>query len=223
MHPGANHLKLETPPALPEGTAFLLLQNEIPLPQTTHYLSLATAAKACAVFNPSPMLSPEEIRAFEWGRLGWLVVNEGEMKSLLDALPEASISDSTLETANIPSNLQAVLPNLHRLAAHPLLQAPAASGIILTLGPAGSVTLPPSSSSPFHTSASTLRGSYRDTTGAGDTFLGFFVGSLMRGLDVAQAVQRATTAAGMAVERKGAMEAVPSWDEVEQRTKENAV
>jgi ribokinase len=223
LHPGANHLQLETPSILPEGTAFLLLQNEIPLPQTMHYLSLAAAAKACAVFNPSPMLSPEEIRAFEWGRLGWLVVNEGEMQSLLHALPEASSSGLTLEMAGMPLSLEAVLPDLFRLATHPLLQAPATPGIILTLGPAGSVTLPPGSSSPFHTSASTLRGSYRDTTGAGDTFLGFFVGSLMRGLEVAQAVQRATTAAGMAVEREGAMQAVPSWEEVEQRTMENAV
>lgn len=221
LHPGANHASLSLPSALPAGTAFLLLQNEIPLEQTKHYLMLAAAAGASAVFNPSPMPTAAEIRAFEWGKLGWLVVNEGEMQTLLAALPDAPESANSSSTAaeieSVPEKLRPLLLELYRLAGHPLLRsATSPPGLILTLGAAGSVTLAPSSA-PFHTPSAPLEGSYRDTTGAGDTFLGFFVGSLMRGLDVRHAVRHATRAAGMAVEREGAMEAVPSWDEVEAR------
>jgi ribokinase len=220
LHPGANHASLSLPSTLPAKTAFLLLQNEIPLDQTKHYLSLASAAGASAVFNPSPMPTAAQIRAFEWGKLGWLVVNEGEMQALLAALPEAAASAAEsakgIESEAVPEKLRPLLPELYRLASHPLLRSDTPPGLILTLGAAGSVTLPPNAA-PFHTPSAPLQGSYRDTTGAGDTFLGFFVGSLMRGLDVREAVRRATRAAGMAVEREGAMEAVPSWEEVEAR------
>lgn len=229
LHPGANYLSLPEPDALPARTAFVLLQNEIPLGQTAHYLALAAKAGASAVFNPSPMLVADEIRAFDWGQLGWLVVNEGEMQALLAALQAASPaapSETTAAAAGVPDKLRSLLPDLFRLAAHPLLQSASPPGLILTLGGAGSLTLPPPASAsapsaPFHTPASPLKGSYRDTTGAGDTFLGFFVGSLMRGLGVRDAVARATRAAGMAVEREGAMEAVPAWDEVEARLEED--
>lgn len=143
------------------------------------------------------------------------------MQALLNALPEAidtaqPASEGAEATAAVPEKLRPLLPELYRLAGHPLLRSTSPPGLILTLGAAGSVTLPPSLT-PFHTPSAPLQGSYRDTTGAGDTFLGFFVGSLMRGLDVREAVLHATRAAGMAVEREGAMEAVPSWEEVEAR------
>jgi len=63
---------------------------------------------------------------------------------------------------------------------------PSSPKIILTLGSAGSLALlPPSSSSRpsytiIFTPSASLQGSVRDTTGAGDCFTGFFVGSLMK-------------------------------------------
>jgi ribokinase len=52
-----------------------------------------------------------------------------------------------------------------------------------------------------------------DTTAAGDTFTGFFVSSLVGGQTVEEALRRASTAAAIAVSRKGASSSVPSLEE----------
>lgn len=84
-------------------------------------------------------------------------------------------------------------PALLKLSSHPSFTSTSSSTspkIILTLGSAGSLALlPPSPSSSsssrrstiIFTPCSPLQGSVRDTTGAGDCFTGFFVGSLMKG------------------------------------------
>ncbi|NRA40243.1 MAG: ribokinase [Planctomycetes bacterium] len=53
-----------------------------------------------------------------------------------------------------------------------------------------------------------------DTTAAGDTFIGYFVASMLDGLEISASLKRATRAAGIAVSRSGAMESVPSPDEL---------
>ncbi len=53
-----------------------------------------------------------------------------------------------------------------------------------------------------------------DTTGAGDTFLGFFLAGLDRGDAPAAALQRAAAAAALQVTRPGAGDAIPSAAEV---------
>lgn len=53
-----------------------------------------------------------------------------------------------------------------------------------------------------------------DTTGAGDTFTGYFLAARYRGLPVAEALNVACKAASIAVSRKGAMEAMPFAQEV---------
>lgn len=54
-----------------------------------------------------------------------------------------------------------------------------------------------------------------DTTGAGDTFTGFFMGSILRGSSVEEALKMASMAAALAVSRSGASSAIPTWSEVE--------
>lgn len=53
-----------------------------------------------------------------------------------------------------------------------------------------------------------------DTTAAGDTFTGFFLGALTQGLPTAQALDRASAAAALAVGRKGAANSIPTLTEV---------
>ena len=53
-----------------------------------------------------------------------------------------------------------------------------------------------------------------DTTGAGDTFTGYFVASLIRGKNIEDALQTAAAAAAIAVTRNGAAEAIPYMNEV---------
>jgi ribokinase len=59
-----------------------------------------------------------------------------------------------------------------------------------------------------------------DSTGAGDTFVGYLAARLATGDDVASAVRIAGEAAALAVERKGAVDAIPTAEEVSARFSE---
>ena len=54
-----------------------------------------------------------------------------------------------------------------------------------------------------------------DTTGAGDTFTGFYVSAIARGADVRQALTEGAAAAAIAVSRPGAAAAIPRRSELE--------
>lgn len=54
-----------------------------------------------------------------------------------------------------------------------------------------------------------------DTTGAGDTYTGFFVSGLMKGLSPKDAMKQASKAAALAVTRQGAAPSIPTLEEVE--------
>lgn len=53
-----------------------------------------------------------------------------------------------------------------------------------------------------------------DTTGAGDTFLGFYLAARQRGWENRRALEAANRAAALSVTRPGAASSIPSWDEV---------
>jgi ribokinase len=53
-----------------------------------------------------------------------------------------------------------------------------------------------------------------DTTGAGDTFTGYFVAGLVQGLEEGEALERAARAAALAVTREGASDSIPDIDQV---------
>lgn len=55
-----------------------------------------------------------------------------------------------------------------------------------------------------------------DTTAAGDTFAGFFIGSVLQGFDIPSALERAARAASLCVTRRGAAESIPFASEVDQ-------
>ncbi|MBM6551768.1 ribokinase [Marinomonas ostreistagni] len=54
----------------------------------------------------------------------------------------------------------------------------------------------------------------KDTTAAGDTFIGFCLAELQRGADIEQAMRTACAASAIAVTRMGAAPSIPSLDEV---------
>ncbi len=59
-----------------------------------------------------------------------------------------------------------------------------------------------------------------DSTAAGDTFTGFFLASIVRGLPTQEALRVAAKASAISVCRKGASSSVPMWDEVERELEE---
>ncbi len=121
----------------------------------------------------------------DFSRLAWLVVNEIECAAI------AGREDvwEAYET------LKARYPN---------------AGILLTLGADGSVCW--KDGEEVRQKAYPARAV--DTTGAGDTFVGYFVGCLTRGCDRREAMRRASMAAALSVTRPGAAEAIPTMEEV---------
>ena len=53
-----------------------------------------------------------------------------------------------------------------------------------------------------------------DTTGAGDTFIGYFLAELMQGSDTERCLQRAVKAAALSVTRRGAADSIPLAQEL---------
>jgi ribokinase len=53
-----------------------------------------------------------------------------------------------------------------------------------------------------------------DTTAAGDTFTGYFIGSLAQGYEALEALRLASLAAAISVSRNGAETSIPFMEEV---------
>lgn len=155
---GANHSPV--PISLPinlSDYAVLLLENEIPLPTTRSYLASSSSSNCITIFNPSPMLSPSEILEFEWKKLGWLIINQGEGKSLLQVLaPQREHEEiPELDEMEVIVELSRLFPTV---------------GIVLTLGAAGVLACSTGKGEILTLPAGKVMGKVVDTTGAGDTF-----------------------------------------------------
>ncbi len=85
-----------------------------------------------------------------------------------------------------------------------------AARIVLTLGEKGVLYRDPKESC----SQPAFKVQAVDTTAAGDTFTGFFLASLVRGLDTPKALRIATKAAAISVCHQGASSSIPDWDTV---------
>ncbi|MFK7852927.1 MAG: ribokinase [Granulosicoccus sp.] len=82
--------------------------------------------------------------------------------------------------------------------------------LVLTLGAKGAVLRHGNQ----RQSAEALKIDVVDTTGAGDTFVGYFLAALIDGLDDLSALQRACAAAALSVTKPGATPSIPTADEV---------
>lgn len=137
------------------------------------------------VLNPSPM--DEKIAGYPLEYVDYFLLNEIEAG---DICGEQGEGEALLE------KLSAKFPS---------------AKIVLTLGGDGSL---------YRDGDRLLKqGIYKvkvaDTTAAGDTFTGFFIGGLVQGMDAADALPWAAKAAAIAVSRLGAAPSIPTKDEVE--------
>ena len=177
------------------------------------------------------MLTPSELREFPWNDLTWLIVNEGELESLLKVFRK---TPQTLESGSLRDRAEKELLELHECESFRK-----SISIICTLGAQGILFLDQTSdraSTPEigYLPADKLVLALRDTTGAGDCFAGYFVAGLMARNDgehlesvlhtclavCSLKLSRTTAydqACAMCVERAGAMESIPSRKDVLER------
>lgn len=162
----------------------LTLQNEI---RELDYLIRTAAARGLRiVLTPAPM--NEAVRRLPLERIDYLFLNELEAAALLG---------TEVETEPLS-------------AARALCQRFGVKNAVLTLGGAGAVYC--GEAGAFRQAA--LPVEPLDTTGAGDTFAGFFLGGVLNGVAVPEALRFASAAAAIAITRPGASASIPYRDEV---------
>lgn len=161
------------------------------------------------------MLHPTEIVTFPWPKVDWLIVNQLEAELLLAAL---TMTSPLLPPGKVASH--DIRMNLQTLAQQPALTK---TRIVCTLGAEGVLAMGCGLPLVF-VPAARLEGPVVDTTGAGDTFAGYFIGELISldereigEMDVERLLRAATRAAAMCVEREGTVDSMPKREEVQRR------
>lgn len=163
---------------------YLILQNEIN--QLPYIMEKAHEKGMVIVLNPSPM--NEKVLALPLHYVNIFMLNEVEAGQILNCGSDVS----------------------HAELAEKLLQKFTGSTVVLTLGAEGSICIDREGS--FTQSA--FRVPVVDTTAAGDTFTGFFIGGLLGGKTRQEAMREASAAAAIACSRAGAAPSIPTYIEV---------
>ena len=181
------------------GAAVLVLQLEIPVEAVEH---AALRTRGRVVLNAAPAAElPAEVLAVA----DPLVVNESEAAFLLarraGARPGADLGAGGTNPGAGPSDLVAALANL------------GPRSVVLTLGSGGAAHLDKDTGAGGHVPARPVRAV--DTTGAGDAFVGALAVALADGGSLAEAVDRATAVAAVAVSRRGAQASYPRRTEID--------
>ena len=169
----------------------LVLQNEINA--LGYIVEKAHEKGMIIVLNPSPM--NEKILALPLDVINYFILNEVEAAQILGKEDKGEES-------------------WEQIADDLLKKFPQAT-IVLTMGSEGSV---------FKNQKETVCQSiYKvqavDTTAAGDTFSGYFIGGILGGLSAKEAMDQASKASAIAVTRKGAAPSIPLLAEVQNYNK----
>lgn len=170
-----------------ESGDFLVLQNEIN--NLPYIMEKAHAIGMKIVLNPSPM--NEKILELPLAFVTYFMLNEVEAGQILGVDTKNGFEGEKLAKA--------------------LIEKFPGSSIVLTMGSAGSIYVDENQVVP----QCVYRVKAVDTTAAGDTFTGFFIGGLLRGLEVKAAMDMASRASAIAVTRQGAAPSIPVLAEVE--------
>lgn len=159
---------------------WLVLQNEINrLPEI---VDAAAARGMIIVLNPSPY--QETLRKVDFERLSWLILNEIEAEQLTGE-------------KNPGKAWERIHDRWPRLSA------------LITLGSQGSAAFRVNGKNVETVCQPAERVNAVDTTGAGDTFTGYFIAGLTEGMSLSESMLLATRAAAVSVTRHGAAESVP--------------
>lgn len=162
----------------------LVLQNEISC--LGHIVDVAYARGLEVILNPSPF--DERLDEVDLSKVSLFLINEVE---------GAQIAGGSTEPDHILDAMAGRYPH---------------AATVLTLGADGSIYQAPGGGERIRQRAYEVEAV--DTTGAGDTFTGYFVAARSAGRPVAEALDLASRASALAVTRAGAVPSIPTIDEV---------
>lgn len=169
------------------GDDWLLIQNEIN--NLPYLVSQAKEKGMRIILNPSPM--NEKIAELPLDKIDYFILNEVEAQQLL----EKELQDDR-DGKVLVEEIKAAFPG---------------AAIVLTQGEKGSVYYDGEQC----ISQEIFKVKAVDTTAAGDTFTGYFVGGILNGDSPEKAMRIAAKASAIAVTRPGAAPSIPAKEEVE--------
>lgn len=167
-----------------ESGDLLLMQNETSC--VPFAMKKAKEKGMKIAFNPSP-ITPELLE-YPLELVDYLILNETEGAILAGKDPDS-------EPEQLLSALLVKFPN---------------TTVVLTLGGRGVVA----GEKENRWQHPAYRVEAADTTAAGDTFCGFFLAALSKGLSMERALEAASRAAALAVTQKGAVPSIPTWQQM---------
>ena len=176
--------RIERARPLIEQAAIVLLQLEVPMPTVIHSIELAHALGKTVVLNPAPA---QALPRELLQKIDYLILNEIEAAMLAEEQSE---------------DIPLLARKLHALGAR---------NVVVTLGEKG-VYGSFADGQQRHLPARKVQAV--DTTAAGDTFIGGFIGAIAQGRDQFDAIAYAQAAAALSVTRVGAQTSIPTRDEV---------
>lgn len=171
-----------------ESGDFLVLQNEIN--ELSYIMEQAHRKGMKIILNPSPMNG--KILSLPLSMVDCFLLNEIEAGQILDKEIAEGFDGEAL--------------------AKELLGRFPHAAIVLTMGGDGSIYLDEKEL----VIQPVCKVKAVDTTAAGDTFTGYFIGGILKGTSVRETMDMASRAAAIAVTRRGAAPSIPVLEEVEQ-------
>ena len=192
LHAGSNHsFQPEEVAALlahADSGDWLLLQNECSC--TAEMIQAAVNKGMRVAFNPAPMTAA--VQDYPLDKLRLLFVNQVEAAQLLSTTQE-----NTVNTQWLAEQFQRSLPETE---------------VVITLGASGACWCYQGQT--IHMPAPRVNAV--DTTGAGDTFIGYYLHGVITGLTTTQALEQACAAGALCVQHPGASVSIPTLRAVRQ-------
>lgn len=212
--------------------SFVILQNEYPDTVKSINWIKSNRPQLNIAYNPSPFKS-ELITKELLSKIDLLIVNEGEaldvanhllknshQQDLIDKINQINKSNVTNSTGDNHTVLVEVFLKL-AIELQKLINPDNIQIIVITMGSKGSIYIAKNSGGGSGGSQTTPQfiksrkvEKVIDTTGAGDTFFGAIVLNLALGKLIDYAIKFATTASSLTIQKKGAAEGIPSYEEV---------
>lgn len=212
--------------------SFVILQNEYPDTVKSINWIKSNRPQLNIAYNPSPFKS-ELITKELLSKIDLLIVNEGEaldvanhllknshQQDLIDKINQINKSNVTNSTGDNHTLLVEVFLKL-AIELQKLINPDNVQIIVITMGSKGSIYIAKNSGGGSGGSQTTPQfiksrkvEKVIDTTGAGDTFFGAIVLNLALGKLIDYAIKFATTASNLTIQKKGAAEGIPSYEEV---------
>lgn len=188
-----------------DGKDFVVLQNEFPYTVQSILWLKRERPHLNIAYNPSPFAA-ELISEANMAKIDLLIVNEGEARAIAnEVLDKSVLPHGQVEGLEFYSALALKLQQV-------ICQTNVCT-VIITLGSKGCVySIKLREKVQYEPAVSVT--DVLDTTGAGDTFFGGIVLQLAEGKYIEEAVKFATVASSLAIQRRGAAESIPVYEDV---------